>query len=526
MRKTYFILLCLFVSIVAVSCVSAADMNDSGVTYLSDSDGYLDVEDAVSMSSSVNVDIKRSVVEIPRAYESKILEGCDESNDEIDSFSVETGVTLKNDSSSVESNDAVRKAPSSSDGIGIELKNGTFSVDVGVLPKDGTFKYLQSLVDIAKDGSTLYLHSDYYGGKNSKVTVNNNLTIDGQGHTIDCKNADKCFAFYSTKGNIVLKNLHIINGHNNDLKKGGAIFIGGSASYTLINCNLTDNWAEDYGGAIYNDPSKPLVIINCFFGYNNVSDDSGGAIYSKGKLYVENSTFDYNIANVDGGGIFCENDVNVTRCMFKFNRADFAFTPQSYGGAIRSKETVWIYNSTFDLNRAEDYGGAVYAKNIYVIQSFDPIQNLTTVSHFYNNFARDNDGGALYAENYTRLSYAEFENNTAYEDGGAICCKNIMLDNCCFKNNTASGAIISNCEGGAIFAKDDVVLLANNTFSHNVAKHGGAISADTTHFHEPSNDFYFNYITKDTKSNSGTCDYKGIHFKIDKDIDGKYDFKF
>ena len=257
MRKTLFILLCLFVYIVAVGCVSAADMNNGDVTYSSDSDGYLDVEDAISMSSSGNSDIKRPVMELPRGYESKISGGSDESNDEIDLSAVETDSAVKNDTSSVESNGTVRKAPpASSDRIVVELKKGTTFVDVSVYERKSTLKDLQSLVDDAKDDSTVYLDCDYYGVKNSKVTLNKNLTIDGQGHTINCNKADKCFAFYSTKGTIVLKNLNIKNGHNNDLKKGGAIYIGGSASYTLINCNFTDNWAEDHGGAIYNDATK------------------------------------------------------------------------------------------------------------------------------------------------------------------------------------------------------------------------------------------------------------------------------
>ena len=366
MRKTLFILLCLFVSIVGVSCVSAADMNDGSVIYLSDSDKCLDVEDTISMSNS-NDDSKRPLMELPKGYETK---RSDESNDEIDLSDDETNVTINNDTSPVEDNGTSRKDPPSSDGIIVSLNDGVSSVDVNVLPKEGSFKYLQSLVDIAKVGSTLYLRSDYYGGKNSKVTVNKNLTIDGQGHTINCNNWNKCFAFYSTKGNIVLKNLNIKKGHNNDLKKGGAIYIGGSASYTLINCNFTDNWAEDYGGAIYNDATKNLVLKNCLFRKNSVSDENGGAISSKGKVCVEDSTFDSNNANVDGGAIFCENDVNVARCLFKYNNAEGAKMHQCYGDAICFKETVWINNSTFELNEAADYGGAVYAKHIYVRSSF------------------------------------------------------------------------------------------------------------------------------------------------------------
>ena len=477
MRKTLFILLCLFVSIVGVSCVSAADMNDGSVIYLSDSDKCLDVEDTISMSNS-NDDSKRPLMELPKGYETK---RSDESNDEIDLADDETNVTINNDTSPVEDNGTSRKDPPSSDGIIVSLNDGVFSVDVNVLPKEGSFKYLQSLVDIAKVGSTLYLRSDYYGGKNSKVTVNKNLTIDGQGHTINCNNWNKCFAFYSTKGNIVLKNLNIKKGHNNDLKKGGAIYIGGSASYTLINCNFTDNWAEDYGGAIYNDAPNDLIIKNCCFRNNSVGNENGGAIFSKGKICLEGNIFDSNKANVDGGAIFCEKDVDVIHCLFKYNKAEGAKMHQCYGGAIRSKQTVSIDNSTFEFNVAADYGGAVYAKNLYVFQPIDPILKINPISHFNKNSVKDNDGGALYVENNTVLSYAHFVHNTAYEDGGAICCKDIFLDNCYFRGNGAEGSRIAFSDGGSIFAKGEVYLLDKNVFTRNYGERYDGICAHLTY---------------------------------------------
>ncbi|WP_407432067.1 hypothetical protein [Methanobrevibacter sp.] len=44
--------------------------------------------------------------------------------------------------------------------------------------------------------------------------MDKDLTIDGQGHTIDCLGENNCFAFYSKGGSITLKNLIIINGHH------------------------------------------------------------------------------------------------------------------------------------------------------------------------------------------------------------------------------------------------------------------------------------------------------------------------
>ena len=120
---------------------------------------------------------------------------------------------------------------------------GTFDnlrVEIAV----GTFDNLQVVIDKAPEGSVLNLTRDYNGAYGSRIQFNKNLTIDGQGHTLDCLNTE-CSAFYSNSGNITLMNLKIINGHNDDNAEGGAIHISGSAQYTIINCTFNNNWADN-----------------------------------------------------------------------------------------------------------------------------------------------------------------------------------------------------------------------------------------------------------------------------------------
>ena len=129
----------------------------------------------------------------------------------------------------------------------------------------GSFSELQNQVNAAKPGSVLYLFKDYKGKSGEVINLNKDLTINGLGNTIDCRGEKNCRAFYSTSGNIVLKNLNIINGKNDDTDKGGAIQIMESAKYTIINCTFKNNWAECSGGAIYNGVDKKLSLINCNF---------------------------------------------------------------------------------------------------------------------------------------------------------------------------------------------------------------------------------------------------------------------
>ena len=205
--------------------------------------------------------------------------------------------------------------------------------------ESGTFADLQSEINNAPEGSVLNLTRDYNGAYDYRIQLNKNLTINGQGHTLNCLGEKDCSAFYSNSGYIILKNLKIINGKNDFNQKGGAIYIEGSAQYTIINCTFNNNWADDYGGAIYNDINKPLTIINCNFDNNKADDDHGGAIYSKGELDIKNSTFTSNIASYDGGAFYCEKFIYVENCLFENNHA-------CDGGAIYSQNNVRVKNTS------------------------------------------------------------------------------------------------------------------------------------------------------------------------------------
>ncbi|WP_295615532.1 hypothetical protein [uncultured Methanobrevibacter sp.] len=201
------------------------------------------------------------------------------------------------------------------------------------------------------------------------ITINQNkdIIIDGQGHTIDLNGSNKHDHYFVVKsGHLIFRNINFINGYNKAGDKGGAISFEDNAIGTIINCTFRNCWAEDHGGAIADRTGNTLTLINSTFIGNKASDDNGGAIFCKGPLYVEDCLFESNNAKVDGGAIFCENDMDVIRSVFNFNKASGAKAHQCYGGAICAKGTVYIDNSTFENNTSKDYGGAVYAKNIYV----------------------------------------------------------------------------------------------------------------------------------------------------------------
>ena len=307
------------------------------------------------------------------------------------------------------------------------------------------------------------------------ITINQkkDIIIDGQGHTIDLKGSGSHDHYFVVKsGHVTFRNINFINGYNKAGDKGGAISFEDKAVGTIINCGFRDCWAEDHGGAVADRTKNKLTVINSTFIGNKAKANNGGAIFCKGPLYVEGCLFDSNNAKVDGGAIYCEKDVNVIGSVFKFNKASGIFSAQCYGGAIRTKENAYIDNSTFENNTSEDYGGAVYAKNIYVNQKSYNLtdmthlclpgsvrdhsqksSNLTDMSSFFRgNKAGDNNGGALYAEKDLKISNSRLLNNHAKEDGGAAYCNDATVMSCDFSYNSATGALV-NCFGGGIACK-------------------------------------------------------------------------
>lgn len=267
--------------------------------------------------------------------------------------------------------------------------------------------------------------------------------------------------------------MRIINGHNQYSNYGGAIQIMGSSQYTLKNCTFENNWAYAYGGAIYNGVDKSLTIIDCTFKGNKADDDDGCAIYSKGKVNIENTTFKSNKAYVDGGAIFANGETYIKNCVFDGNSVGGAIS-RCYGGAIRSKGTCTIYSSNFTNNYAEDYGGAIYAcKNIY---SNWNVENPTLVEISFNKV--EDHGGGIYCEGSVYLKKTQVESNflDGLSNGAGIYCKGEthLIDCDILANRMKSYITEWNNKCGGIYSEKDVTVDSSRLYN-NEARFGGAI---------------------------------------------------
>ena len=215
--------------------------------------------------------------------------------------------------------------------------------------------------------STIYLSHNYtYNSATDSafkegITISRNLTIYGNGVTIDGSDIGK--AFHVHQG-VKFYNINFINCRGNE---GGALY-GGNA----YKCNFIGNDGEN-GGAINSGNA-----YNCTFIENNA--EYGGALYG-GNAY--NCTFRKNNAYNTGGAI---GHCNAYNCTFIENTANYL------GGAMLEGHA---YNCTFIGNKAERKGGAIYEGNAYNC-------------YFTLNNA-NKEGGAIWGNAYN----CKFKGNTA-----------------------------------------------------------------------------------------------------------------
>jgi predicted outer membrane repeat protein len=177
---------------------------------------------------------------------------------------------------------------------------------------------------------------------------------------------------------LTVVNVDFRNGGGPDDDDGGAIEAPTGTELTVHGGIFTDNYSDDYGGAIESDDT--LTVTGAYF-VGNFGYYEGGAIYSDGDATVYGSTFQKNstgddddnyggaIANEDymqlagstftgntgvyGGAVYNDDDMTMTRDSLTGNAA-------YDGGGIYNDWNLTVYGSLIDFNWASDEGGGIY----------------------------------------------------------------------------------------------------------------------------------------------------------------------
>nr|WP_294998204.1 hypothetical protein [uncultured Methanobrevibacter sp.] len=298
---------------------------------------------------------------------------------------------------------------------------------------EGTFTSLQLKISTASEGSTITLDRDYSyddGFLESGIVITKDITIDGNGHTLDGKSKSRIFMILF------------------DLKEKNKV--------TLNNINFKNGYTNYYGGAILNFAN--LTVNKCSF-TNNYAKYCGGAINSLGYLDCKNSNFDKNIAGGDGGALF----------------------------TLSFDKSISFYLNLFPDKKIDEKLN--FLNPISLNATFKFLKDKVSNCVFTNNQAKGRGGGAIYAFADIDISSSQFTSNKAGENGGAVFGdKNLYITDSKFTGNNApkyGGAVYFKCHGttghydknGKWVSETKYYdnLIQTSTFTKNTASRGGAI---------------------------------------------------
>ena len=246
---------------------------------------------------------------------------------------------------------------------------------------EGTIAELKELITdaITNNNGILILTRNYKAtSTDTQIIINNNLTIIGNGHTIDADNLLSIIAI-STSTNVTFDSLTIINSistgnggaiynegtlqltnctlANNTANNGGAIDNRATLTATdttFINNQITSNTGE--GGAIRGVSGATTTLINCTF-INNKSAYRGGAMRFK-EATITNCRFINNTATNNGGAIFITSSptANISNTIFKDNTAN-------NGASIYSTDSITTINCTYPTSTTTNVTDKPYITN-------------------------------------------------------------------------------------------------------------------------------------------------------------------
>ncbi len=145
---------------------------------------------------------------------------------------------------------------------------------------------------------------------------------------------------------------------------GGLEFVGTTA--TVTESKVTGNRSRGMaGGGIGNDLGSALTITHSTISANTIDDidaiGSGGGIHNHlSRLIVRRSTISRNTAAGSGGGLMNVGGLaTVTHSTFSGNIAHGLAPSEGNGGAVWTAGRIRIENSTISTNRAGRHGGGI-----------------------------------------------------------------------------------------------------------------------------------------------------------------------
>jgi CSLREA domain-containing protein len=211
---------------------------------------------------------------------------------------------------------------------------------------------------------------------------------------------------------------------------GGDITISGNNAVQIL--TVTNTGRLTLKGLVLQSGNSAMTLI-------------GGAIWNRGLLSIEDSTFIGNNAALGGGAIF-----NTLSGSLAISGSSFVNNSTGGSGGAISNETgeVTIHNSSFSGNSSAAHGGAVYN-----IANSGDVMSVTETSMSDNVSA---DGAGIYhKDGALRIISSDFASNS----GGALFNERGQLE-------IAESSFIGN-DGDGMYSRRGNVLISHSSFSGN-----------------------------------------------------------
>ena len=233
---------------------------------------------------------------------------------------------------------------------------------------------------------------------------------------------------------------------NSNFSEFGSIYIGGS--YEPINLDISNSTFSNFHDTAIVISSQELIgsISNSKF-LNNEGDEAGAINLTAYKSFkISKSVFTNNKSHNDGGAISAN---------------------------VYAPEPILIMDSTFNMNKADDYngnGGAIHAQGAIISQST-----------FYQNTAAY--GGAI-SVGFGDIAYSTFSKNNASNEGRILFGGEYLLESSILLDNFVGG------EGAAC------VSSSGNSFF--IRSFGGIMSNDESCVDSLSDTYPYDILISDT----------------------------
>ena len=227
----------------------------------------------------------------------------------------------------------------------IEIVKNTFESNF-VVDKNLTIK-------LSSQTSSLTIYKNEIGNFitiNSGITLTilgseqNHLVIDGGGY-------EQNGSLFNVNGVLVTNYVDFVN--NKNAQNGGVVIAGNGGNITIQNSIIKNNSALN-GGVFYLDYASNGLNLKQVNITQNSSKQSGGVLFSKGLVVINNCSISSNKAETNGvlynyaGGIL------------KINNSTLSDNNAQNGGAIYTDGYTELINCTFSKNYASNNGGAIY----------------------------------------------------------------------------------------------------------------------------------------------------------------------